>query len=221
VRLVVLVVPPTRPDGGLPFSIEGPQPVKTARFRMAEILEDEPVDFAAWIAEAAAAEGRLLMVVDTPLPGGPAARENILVTTDPPGTEPPGLLDGVDPQMTAGVVSRQQILAGMAERFSPDVLLQVLPGDSISVDTLEAVCSFWLGETAAGGCVLAVISPPAGWNRGWAILAGEGVLETQPVGVTPGGLLDTIMILAGLDRVLGDARSVPSVQVLGAGGSLP
>lgn len=220
-RLVVLVVPPTRPDGSLPFSIEGPMPVKTATFRMAEVLEEEPVDFASGIAGAAAEEGRLLMVVDTPLPGGPAARENILVATDPPGTEPPGLLEGVDPRLMAGAVSSQQILAGMVERFSPDVLLQVLPGDTIPADTLEAVCSFWLGEAAAGGTVLAVISPPAGWSRGWAILAGEGVLETQPVGVTPGGLLDTIMILAGLDRIRGDARAVPSVQAIGEERVLP
>lgn len=218
--VVVVTIEGLQPAEDMPWRLQACSHLPIAMGRFADETDRPGFDPGAAMVECGLREHRLIACFDQQIPPGIGGRDNILVTTglDPTGTPVPRAvpvnvipdLEGFDWTSPA---ARAAAGVSIFTKYLPDLVVMRLPEE-----TPESVCEAaaeWLTAAESLHCCVAFVSPPVtpGY-RGWFAVAGDGVVDGRPVGITPTGFAATLEVLSGMGWVPSILDGVPAVEAL-------
>jgi len=217
--LVLVVVDSLAPASSLPWCLERVSHIPLACARLAEDSSVPPFDIAASLAEEAAREQLLIAMIDQPLPPSSSGRDCFSITTSAspsgsrrPGAQPADILEDISSYDWESGVDRNRAAVAVLAKYLPDLMVIRLSEDD--PESVTVISGIWFAAAESLRCSVAVISPPRAGSRGWVALAGLGVRTCHPEGLTPGGLVATLELLAGLDWEPSMPAGVPALEAL-------
>lgn len=166
---------------------------------------------------AADSAGMLLMLVEQePFIELSGLRQHVFLKLDdthrPVAISPEGLeaeLEGLhltpDPQ-------GQEIILGLREKYRPDIVFISVnpPGDGL----LDDLTTFWADAALTRDIRFILFSTPSPEGRGWCAMNWRGIPGSFIPGLTFGGFLKTVAILAGLPWDPSAFSGVPAATLL-------
>ena len=173
------------------------------------------------VAADAAGQGYLCMLSDVAPPlevGQWEERTNIVLRSRSGSVEltPPELSPDVNRALWHSWRGRQQVIAGILEKYQPDVVVMRLRPSSAS--EVYALLDFWTIPRSEGGTPvnLVIYSPPrpAESYRGWAALCGPAFSGGMIEGLTYRGLLSTMRAVMGAADTLRAAAGTAAIEHL-------
>lgn len=144
------------------------------------------------------------------------SRDHIQIWTDKTGNTvsiPSVLAEEFDDSLWKNPLEKQKILLDLLNLYKPDLIL-INPVCS-KVTTVLQIADYWTDpEILSHFTVILYSLSDTNEYRGWAVIAGEQINGTTPLGLTASGMFTTIKLLAGLQWENSIPESIPALSIL-------